>query len=135
MCGRSDQPVVVPAGLTAAFNDFIASGNAKQNYTRVTITALEGTSSVTYWGRIDHLITTTGMVVLRMQLTQRPDARVPSSNPARDRRSRSGSPRRGGRYGAIGQPWMGTLMRDLVEGRRLERAHVRGLPRRSSTDL
>lgn len=68
-CGRSEQPVVVPAGLTSVFNDFIASRQAKQNYTQVTITTLEGAMSVTYWGRIDHMITTTGMVVLRLQFT------------------------------------------------------------------
>lgn len=71
-CGRSDRPVVVPAGLTPVFDGFIESRKANKNYTRVTITVLEGPSSVTYWGRLDHLITTTGMVVLLLQLT--PDA-------------------------------------------------------------
>jgi hypothetical protein len=69
-CGRSDQPAVAPAGLAPVFNDFIENRKAKQNYTRVTITTLEGTRSVTHWGRIDHMITTTGMLVLRLQLTE-----------------------------------------------------------------
>lgn len=80
-CGRSDHPAVAPAGLTPAFENFIESRKAKQNYTRVTITVLEGASSVTYWGRIDHLITTTGMIVLCLQLAQHPMQEFPVAIP------------------------------------------------------